>query len=170
MFRKAKINDIDDIMQIINDAKISLKNIDVDQWQNGYPNYATIKDDILKSISYVLCDNSDKKNGIASISFDGESTYDNIYNGKWLSEEKFLVVHRFATKNAVKRNGIASEMMNSIKEIAQANNIKSIKIDTHKDNIPMRNFLKKNDFKYCGNILLADGNKRVAYEFLNVDK
>ncbi|MGL4990638.1 MAG: GNAT family N-acetyltransferase [Sarcina sp.] len=170
MFRKANINDVDDIMQIIDDAKISLKNMNIDQWQNGYPDCITIKEDILKSISYVFCDSSDKKNAIASVSFDGESTYDNIYNGQWLSTEKFLVIHRFATKNDVKRNGIASTMMNYIKELAQLNNVKSIKIDTHKNNIPMRKFLEKNDFKYCGIILLNDGNERAAYEFLKIDK
>ena len=42
----------------------------------------------------------------------------------------------------------------------------SIRIDTHEDNKPMRRFLEKCGFKFCGIIYLEDGSKRLAYEKL----
>jgi RimJ/RimL family protein N-acetyltransferase len=48
-------------------------------------------------------------------------------------------------------------------------NIKSFKVDTHKDNIPMQKTLEKNGFAYCGRIVLLDGNSRIAYEKLLKD-
>ena len=44
--------------------------------------------------------------------------------------------------------------------------MKSIKVDTHKDNISMQKLLRKNDFKYCGIIYLEDGSERIAFEKL----
>lgn len=42
--------------------------------------------------------------------------------------------------------------------------IKSIKVDTHRDNLSMQALLKKNNFKYCGIIFLEDGAERIAFE------
>ena len=41
-------------MKIINQGKEKLKNEDIDQWQNGYPNEESIKRDIENSYSYVI--------------------------------------------------------------------------------------------------------------------
>ena len=37
-FRKSELEDIPAIMQIINKAKIFLRDAGIDQWQKGYPN------------------------------------------------------------------------------------------------------------------------------------
>ncbi len=44
--------------------------------------------------------------------------------------------------------------------------IHSIKIDTHQENLPMRRFLEKNAFQYCGIIYLENGDERMAFERL----
>ena len=48
--------------------------------------------------------------------------------------------------------------------MAQLNNAESIRIDTHRDNIPMQKMLNKNGFIYCGIIYLLDGKERFAFE------
>ena len=40
----------------------------------------------------------------------------------------------------------------------------SLKIDTHKDNIPMQKVLLRNGFKFCGIIHLENGDERLAYQ------
>ena len=52
--RISKREDINRIMDIINEGKISLKNSKVDQWQNGYPNEEVILRDIENGESFVL--------------------------------------------------------------------------------------------------------------------
>ena len=52
---------MDRILEIIEKAKIELKKLGLDQWQNGYPNREVIENDIKSGISYVL-ENTEKKN------------------------------------------------------------------------------------------------------------
>lgn len=163
IIRKSSKEDIKDIMKIINKAKEFLKENGVDQWQDGYPNSAIIENDILNNYSYVVL----KDNNILAtlaISFDGEKTYDVIYDGKWLSNGKYAVIHRIAIDNKYRGTGVSSYILQKVYEICLDNNIHSIKIDTHEKNIPMQKLLKKNDFKYCGVIYLEDNSKRIAFE------
>ena len=40
----------------------------------------------------------------------------------------------------------------------------NLRIDTHRDNIPMQKVLKRNGFEYCGIIYLENGDERLAYQ------
>ena len=42
--------------------------------------------------------------------------------------------------------------------------VDNIRIDTHKDNIPMQRALERLAFRYCGVIHLANGDPRVAFQ------
>lgn len=164
-FERSNAKDIPEIMKIIEQAKIYFKNNNINQWQNGYPNPEIIKIDIEKQESYKLT-LDEKIIATAVISFNGEPTYDEIYEGEWLSNESFAVVHRIATDNSYKGQGIAGKMIKKVEELCIENNVTSIKIDTHEDNISMQKSLQKNGFKYCGVIYLQDKSKRVAFEKL----
>ena len=59
MIRKAATKDLEDILEIVEDAQQSLKNRSIDQWQNGYPNRESILADISKGIGFVA--EADKK-------------------------------------------------------------------------------------------------------------
>ena len=41
---------------------------------------------------------------------------------------------------------------------------KSIKVDTHEQNLSMQKLLRKNNFEHCGIIYLQDNSKRIAFE------
>ena len=161
--RKSTQEDIVKIMTIINEAQKQLKDQGVDQWQNNYPNLDTINDDIRNNTSYVLMENEEIVATVV-ISFDGEKTYDNIYDGKWITNNEYAVIHRLAVKDSYKGKGIASKVINCVEERCLEKNIHSIKIDTHMDNKSMQRLLKKCGFEYCGIIYLEDGNKRIAFE------
>ena len=161
--RKSVNEDINNIMQIIDKAKEALKEQGIDQWQNGYPNADVIRNDILNNDSYVFIKNNEIV-ATSAVSFDGEKTYDKIYDGNWISNDEFAVIHRIAISNKYKGTGIASEIIKMIEAICLDKDVHSIKVDTHEFNIPMQKLLKKNDFKYCGVIYLEDKSKRVAFE------
>lgn len=165
IFRLAILQDQPFMMDIVRQAQSSLKLLGVDQWQNGYPAPEIISRDIENGNAYVLLDN-DRIVAMESIIFDYEPTYDRIYDGEWLSNGRFVVVHRMAVDNSLKKGGIASLLLKKAGEMALEKGIASFKVDTHEDNIPMRRTLEKNGFVYCGRIFLADGNPRVAYEKL----
>lgn len=163
MFRKTVEQDINQIMEIIKQAQDYFKRNHIDQWQNNYPNRQTIMGDILKGYAYVLVKN---ENIVATtaISFDGEKTYKNIYNGKWLSNDEYAVIHRLAVHSHYKGLGISSEILKHVEKICQDNGIHSIKVDTHEQNLSMQKLLQKNEFTYCGEIYLEDNSKRIAFE------
>ena len=53
-FRKSTYDDVDKILEVIEKAKVKLKKLGLNQWQNGYPDRKIIENDINLGISYVL--------------------------------------------------------------------------------------------------------------------
>ena len=162
-FRQAKISDLDQIVEIIELSKKYLKETKVDQWQDGYPAKEDLRRDIENRNSYVLT-NKDEIVATTVISLDGESTYNSIFNGKWITNEDYIVMHRVAVHDKYKGKGIFKELIKEAEILALNKGISSIKIDTHRDNISMQRAVVKNDFKKCGIIYLEDGSERIAFE------
>ena len=162
-FRQANISDLDQIVEIIELSKKYLKETKVDQWQDGYPAKEDLRRDIESGNSYVLT-NKDEIVATTVISLDGESTYNSIFNGEWITNEEYIVMHRVAVHDKYKGKGIFKELIKEAESLALNKGIFSIKIDTHRDNISMQRALLKNDFKKCGIIYLEDGSERIAFE------
>ena len=161
--RLSNEKDLIEIMNIIDEGKKFLKNNKVDQWQNGYPNKEVILNDINKNESYVI-ENNGEVVGTTALSFAGEKNYDKIYEGKWISNGPYAVIHRIAVSKVKGLKNIGTEILKKSEELCISNGINNIKIDTHEDNIPMQKLLLKNNYKYCGVIYLEDGSKRIAFE------
>ena len=164
-FRRSKKEDIEEIITIIKMAQNYLKEEGIDQWQKGYPNESVIEKDIEDGYSYVLTDEGSVV-GTTYLSFDGEETYKTVYEGQWLSDGDYGVIHRIAVDRELKRKGLSSRIIKEVEAICKEKGIKNIKIDTHRKNIVMQKFLKKNGFKYCGIIYLISGDERLAFEKL----
>lgn len=162
-FRKSTLEDAEGILEIIRQAQAYLKRQGIDQWQNNYPNLETVKKDIQDQNGYVLEDNGILL-GTVAVSFDGEKTYDVIYEGEWKSLQPYAVVHRIAVREEYKGQGLSSVMLDRIEEMCMARGVHSIKVDTHEKNGSMQKFLKKKGFAYCGVIYLTDHSKRIAFE------
>ncbi len=163
--RKAKEHDAAGIMKIIEQAQTDLKESGINQWQNGYPNTEVILNDIFHKNSYVLID-GDRLIGTAAISFDGEETYNTIYEGNWSSTGRYAVIHRIAIDREYKGKGFSSVIIQNAEAMCNEKEVRSIRVDTHRDNISMQKMLLKNGFKYCGIIYLKDGSERLAYDKL----
>ena len=162
-FRKTTEKDLKTVIKIIDEAKEFLKNNNIDQWQNGYPNEDVILKDIENDNSYVLEDNGEI---IATtvLSFDGDKNYDVIEDGNWITNNKYGVVHRIAVSRKYSKKGIGKFIIKISEDIARENNIKSMRADTHKDNKTMQSLLLKNGYEYCGIIFVEDGTERLAFE------
>ncbi len=163
MIRKATIDDLESILEIVSDAQQSLKNRCIDQWQNGYPNRESILSDISKGIGFVaLC--HDEIAAYAAIIVNGEPEYQHL-DGQWLSNQDYVVVHRICVRKDFTRQGLATILMKKGEEIALQHHAHSFKIDTHKDNRYMIELLEKEGFAYCGEIHYPHG-ERIAFEKL----
>jgi len=162
-FRRAEETDIANIMEIIKQAQDYFKKNGIDQWQNQYPNTDTIKNDIKNGNSYVLVD-EDNIVGTVAVVFTGEKTYENIYDGQWLSNGKYATIHRIAVESSRKGQGVSKIILGFIEDMCAKMSIPSIKVDTHRNNLSMQRFLEKNGFQYCGIIYLEDKSERLAFE------
>lgn len=155
--RKAKLEDFSSVMELYKAAREFMKeHNNKNQWGEEYPQTSIIQDDILKEKLYVCMDDKCIV-GVFYFAIETDSTYETIYEGNWQNEEVYGVVHRITSLVGTK--GVASYCLNWC--FSQINNIR---IDTHKDNIPMQKLLDKNGFLYCGIIYLEDGSERIAYQ------
>lgn len=162
--KKAKLEHINEIMDIIQGAQEYLKIQEIDQWQNNYPNIETINNDINNNNSYILVNDADIIVGTTALIFGNDKTYDAIYEGKWLTDDKYATLHRMAINPDCHGLGLATEIIKQAEVVCKNKGIASIKVDTHKENIGMQKRLIKSGFVYCGIIYLEDGNERMAFE------
>lgn len=162
-----KREDINKIAAIFEEARRTIAALGIDQWQNGYPNTDIITEDIEKGRSYCVRDG--EICGTFAVILDGEPTYDEIFDGNWLSnasDEEYMAIHRVAVSVSSRGKGVSTEIISFAEQLARDNNRSSLRIDTHEGNIVMRRMLEKHGFVYCGVIYLESGESRVAYEKL----
>ena len=158
--RNARLDEIDEIKNIYNSAKSFMdKSGNSGQWVNDYPQKELLRKDVQEKSLYV-CEESNKILGVFCFFVGIEPTYNQIYEGKWLNDDEYGVVHRIAV--AVHNKGVASFCIKWC-----INQIGNVKIDTHKNNIPMQKTILKNGFAYCGIIKKEDSSTRLAYQICN---
>ena len=160
--RKALYDDINDMMKIIKEAQDYLKSKNIDQWQDGYPNHDSFIDDINKGHSYVLVDNNEI---IATMyfSFEEDPCY-RVIDGAWKKDGLYAVIHRIAVASSKKGQAVAKVLLDYAVSECHKENVDSIRIDTHIDNLSMQRFLYKNGFELCGTITLMSGASRIALQ------
>lgn len=160
-FRKAKNSEATQIWNILQSAIKRRKAEGSNQWQDGYPNMEVVKNDIDNKEGFVLAE-SGNIIGYSAVLINNEPEYLNI-EGKWLSNEDFVVFHRVAISDKYLGQGLAKKMMQFIEEYALSNNIYSIKADTNHDNIPMLSIFKKLGYTLCGTVYFRN-SPRKAFE------
>lgn len=156
--RLAKIEALDKIKEIYDSAKTFMDKCgNQSQWINGYPQKELLAKNITDGDLYI-CAEEDKIVGVFCFFKNADDpTYRKIYNGKWLNDKPYGVIHRIAVVERGK--GVASFCIKWCLE-----RMPNIRIDTHKDNILMQKTILKNGFQYCGIIFTNNGTERLAYQ------
>ena len=124
------------------------------QWTEGHPVQSIIEGDIAQGLSYVCVNQEDHPLAVFFFDTRPDATYGKI-EGAWISQGEYGVIHRIASDT----KGAGTFCINWCYE--QINNIR---IDTHRDNAPMRQLLDKLGYQYCGIIWLDNGHERMAYQ------
>ncbi|HEX9980205.1 MAG TPA: GNAT family N-acetyltransferase [Flavobacterium sp.] len=156
--REATQADIDVILLIVDEARNIMRETgNATQWDNGYPSREIISDDINRRQAFICVADGEIAGYFCFIKgTDPDPNYTAI-EGAWLDDAPYGVIHRLASGRKVK--GIARKAFDFA--FSQTSNIR---VDTHHDNIPMQNFLKKAGFTYCGVIYVHDGTPRDAFQ------
>jgi GNAT superfamily N-acetyltransferase len=160
-FRKATTSEIPKIWGILQQAIARRKEDGSSQWQDGYPNPEVIQNDIDKNAGFVLTE-EETIIGYCALLINDEPAYQKI-DGKWLTNNDFVVFHRVAISEKHLRKGLAKKLLGFIEDFAISNNIYSIKADTNFDNFAMIAIFEKSGYSYCGEVYFR-GSTRKAYE------
>ena len=157
IIRKTKISDLMDCVSIYDSAREYMRaSGNPDQWPSHYPGEIDVLSDIASGTSYV-CEDKGEVVAVFYFAPGPDKTYAEIYNGAWKSDKPYAVIHRVAVKHHGK--GIIDFIFNQCFEASG-----HLRIDTHKDNIPMQKVLSRNGFAQCGIIHIETGAERIAFE------
>lgn len=137
--------------------KYMAENGNPNQWSGEYPNGYDVEIGIESGSSYVCEDDGEILATFCFINNADDPTYRKIYNGSWKNSLPYAVIHRIAVK--YHGRGIVDFCFCECFKLSG-----NLKIDTHKDNIPMQKCLERNGFSLCGIIYLENGDERVAYQ------
>lgn len=156
--RKATSRDLNRIMEIFALArKFMLTTGNPNQWTNGYPQRDFIAGEIEQGLCHVCV--TPKQTVVATFCLvpSPDPTYKEIYDGRWLNDEPYHVIHRLAADGSVR--GIGKMCIDW-----GADRCSNLRMDTHEDNYVMQSLAERCGFVRCGIIHVANGTPRIAYQ------
>ena len=156
--RKARLDELDSIMPVYDKAKAYMQQSgNPNQWIGGYPSRETIAAYILAGHCHVL-ETDDRELAAVFAYIEGnDPTYSDIFDGAWLNDLPYAVVHRLASAGIM--HDVARQCF--LWCFGQCPNLR---VDTHADNHTMRHILESLGFSRCGIILTHNGTPRIAYQ------
>ena len=156
MIRRAVPSDLPDILEIYAIARRFMAQAgNPDQWRDVYPPEDLVQDDIRQGFCHVCVLDGRIQGVFAAMCWD-DPDYQ-VIQGAWLNDRPYGVVHRITSAPGTR--GVASFCLAWC--FAQCGNIR---IDTHRNNIPMQKTLIKNGYRVCGTIYLENGDERIAFQ------
>lgn len=155
--RKAIVSDLQAVSRIYEQARrFMAESGNPGQWGDSHPPLELLIEDIAEDRLYV-CEEGWDILGVFAYIRGEDPTYAVIEDGSWHSDEPYGTLHRVA--GAPGTSGILRAAVDFAME-----NMPYVRIDTHENNIPMRNAVEKCGFRKCGRIYVDDGSPRIAYD------
>lgn len=161
LFRKADMADVPAISAILKQAVTRMLVEGKCQWNENYPTATHVRADIANGAGYVLESNGTVV-GYGAVIFTGEPAYDHL-KGSWLTDGRYVVVHRLAVNRESKERGLGRTFMQAVEEYAKTKKVPSFRVDTNFDNDAMLTLLHRLGFTHCGEIRYESG-PRLAFE------
>ena len=166
--RRAQNSDVDKIVQILNDAISFLKESGSSQWQSGYPNRATVEDDIKNGCAWVLTVDNEVA-GYAAVVIGKDPNYAKI-DGEWKNNvDTYATIHRIAVASQFRGMHLTQFFLSNIISLTYAQEIHNFRIDTGEKNKIVQHIATSHNFIKRGIIQVDDpiNPDRLAYE-LNI--
>ena len=127
------------------------------QWSDRYPLPEDLEEDVARGQLYVWKPDG-AVHGAFVLQLGEEANYREI-DGAWHGDSPYGTIHRVASDGAVP--GLFAACMAFCR-----GRMAHLRIDTHRDNAPMRHLIEKYGFSPCGTIRVEDGTLRLAYDWL----
>ncbi len=159
--RRALPSDLEKICEIYAEARAFMRaSGNSEQWKNSYPPREIIEADVSENgHGYVACEG---ENILCAFYFEenaDDPTYRVIEDGEWLNTLPYAVLHRIGVSEKARGKKVGKACIKWALERSG-----NLKIDTHRDNLPMQRLLTSLGFTHCGTIYILDGSPRMAYQ------
>lgn len=156
--RKSTLADLPTILNLRDQAREIMRSYgNTFQWPDGYPRDDMFRKDIELGGSHVMLNEEGTIVGTFALLPSPEVTYNVIYDGQWLDDAPYHVIHRIASTPG--SHGILDALLDYCES-----QVANIRIDTHEANVIMRKGLERHGYQYCGIILLLNGDERLAFQ------
>lgn len=158
--RRARMEELDEIMDLYDQGRRFMRqNGNLGQWNDGYPQRELIEADIRAGHCWLVLEGGEAAGVFCFLhGRDVEPVYAHI-DGAWLDDGPYGVLHRAAS------NGRAKGLIAACTDWCLAQ-CPSLRVDTHRDNRPMRRALERCGFQYCGLVVYPSEGERLAYQKL----
>lgn len=153
-YRPATMEDMPAILELLARAKKQLRKNRVDIWQGEYPNEETFAGDIARQECFLLLYGGAPA-GMFTVEKPDKPYYETeLTDGKWHGPAPYSVLHRNVVDGKFAGTGMADHEMRFIEETAKRQGSASIRLLTHKKNLPMKRLLTRNGYRFAGNVEL----------------
>lgn len=175
--------DLDEVLHIYKCAREFMRaSGNPNQWGTRFPEPVTIRADIDAGHLWVCVDDA-QRDGLSDVASapdvharaeellgclaflpGPDPNYARIYDGAWPSDDPYYVAHRVAVHT--QGCGVGGFMMDWALEQARRHGY-ALRIDTHRQNLPMQGLIRSRGLTYCGVIHLErDGSERLSFSTL----
>ncbi len=162
MLRKAQMEDLPDIMEIVADAVDSMRQEGICQWNAKYPARDIFAADIESGALYV-----DEETGRIVGMFALDEKNAQPYTAVHWSAENSAVLHRFAVAAQSRSCGVGEAMLLAAQRLAQKAGFDSLRGSTQENNLRMRRLFARCGFHLTGDIQYSGYEQRFfCYEVL----
>lgn len=161
--------DLDQIMKIVDDAKMLLKKEDSPQWQDGHPSREMFAADIKDQTNWVLTVGNEIA-GTATLQSTPEPAYSEIRDGTWqIIDQPYATIHRVAISSNFRGQHLGKYLFSNLISMGQVQGIKNFRLDTYPKNTRMQHLAESFGFVKRGQVLVDDkiDPHRIAFE-LNI--
>lgn len=164
-YRAATLKDLEQVMEAVEYSRDVLRLQGNGQWQDGYPNRDDFVNDINNGRLFVIYNQNNPNDVVALCALTyHEEDYHHLYEGEWLTDLPYMVMHRVAIKEKYQGRGYGKLLFKLFEDQAKAEGYRSLRIDTHEGNAVMRHLIDKAGFSYCGKAILTPDKDRMVFE------
>ena len=151
--RPARIDELDKLLDVVRAATHHMESLGIHQWDDIYPDRATLKADIEDQHTRVI-EVHGHIAGMISIDDKQSPEYQNI---PWHYPGKALVVHRLTIDPAYQRQGLATRLMQFAEKAAERGGYQAIRFDAFTQNPGATALYEKLGYEKAGTIQLRKG-------------
>jgi ribosomal protein S18 acetylase RimI-like enzyme len=146
LIRKAIINDLDSIMEIVQKIIVEMHKYNNFQWDETYPQAENFAQDIEKEDLFVSV-RENKVVGFICINKEEPLEYEGL---KWSSEEEALVIHRMGVSPDYRNAGIGAELVGFADTLLKNKGIRYLRTDTYSLNVKAQGLFQKQGYIFVG--------------------